>query len=116
MLETEIKKLTVAVEALTKATLESAGTPTVAAVAAAKPAAAAPAADTTIEIPADTPVAAPPADKKQVVEGIIALAKAKGREAAAALLAEYGATKVPELKDKSVYGEIVAKIDAILAS
>lgn len=123
MLESEIKKLTVAVEALTKATLERAGTATVtptAPVAAAPAAAPAAAVDTSIQIPADAPVAettaAPPADKKQIVEGIMALAKAKGRESAAALLASYGATKVPELKDPSVYGEIVVKINNLLAS
>lgn len=53
-------------------------------------------------------------DKKTLTAKIIAVAKEKGREAAANLLAEYGATKVPELEE-SVYGEVYAKAEELLA-
>lgn len=109
-LETEIKKLTVAIEANTLAQLGAQPAPTAAAAKAAKPAAK-PAAKKAAAKPAADD--APAATKKDIVEGIIRLAKDKGREVAAGLLAEYGATKVPDLKDESVYGEIVAKINAL---
>lgn len=120
MLESEIKKLTVAVEANTAALTGGA-----APVAAAAPAAAA---ATAIEIPVDIPpvetqlgtgaeVVVPPADLKQITEGIVALCKAKGRDAAALLMAEYGAQKVPDLKKVSdKYPEILAKINALIAA
>ena len=127
MLESEIKKLTAAVEANTVAL--TGGVPVAAAapviVAPVAGAGAAPAeVSTAIEIPIDVPAAGaaevivpPAADLKQITEGIVALCKAKGRESAAKLMAEYGAQKVPDLKkvaDK--YDEILAKINALIAA
>ncbi len=125
MLETEIKKLTAALEANTAAlggTVSLSDTPAATAPAAAAktaPAAVVDVLNIPIESPAvvdvaDTP-AAPPADLKQITEGIVALCKAKGREAAAKLMAEYGAQKVPDLKKVSEqYPEILAKINAAI--
>ncbi len=119
MLESEIKKLTAAVEANTAA-LTSGAAPVAAAPAAAAPAAASTAIEIPVVLPAPVevaPVVAPAADLKQITEGIVALCKAKGRETAAQLMAEYGAQKVPDLKkvpDK--YDEILAKINALIAS
>ena len=53
-------------------------------------------------------------DKKALAAKVIELAKAKGRDAAAALLAEFGATKVPEVKDED-YGAVFAKADELLS-
>jgi len=141
MLETEIKKLTAALEANTAARLGGAtaaarlgGATAVAAsglaaaVAAPAPAdvtasvaetAPVPAATIEIEMPPEIPttVAVPAADLKQITEGIVALCRAKGRDAAGLLLAEYGAQKVPDLKKVSdKYGEILAKINAAIAA
>ena len=133
MLESEIKKLTAAVEANTAALIGGA----VAAPSAPKPAAAAaatvelipggaPAPSTAIDIPVDVEVppaalaaAAPVVEVtlKQITEKVLELAKAKSRDVAFSLLAEYGATKVPELKGKEAqFAEIAAKIDALLAA
>lgn len=125
MLESEIKKLTAAVEANTAALTSGAAPAVTGAVAAASGAKVAPAvASTAIEIPVEAPapadvapVAAPAADLKQITEGIVALCKSKGRETAAQLMAEYGAQKVPDLKKVSdKYDEILAKINALIAA
>lgn len=122
MLESEIKKLTAAVEANTAA-LSVGGTdpfadgPVKAVGAEQVAAAAAPAAvDLTIDIPVDAkPEAA--VTLKQITEGIVELCKAKGRESAAMLMAEYGAQKVPDLKKVSdKYTEIFAKIHALITA
>lgn len=57
---------------------------------------------------------APAVDKKTLTAKIIELAKEKGRDAAAKLLAEYDAQKVPEL-DESVYGEVYEKAKELLS-
>ncbi len=143
MLETEIKKLTVAVEANTKAVLEAVGTPAIGTVAAqpavpnttaagsaiaaapAAPAAApaaVPAAPAAAAAPAATPAAAadpaalPPATKDQIVDATVACAENKGREVAMGILAKYGATRVPELEDESVWPNVLAELVAANAS
>ena len=124
MLETEIKKLTTAVEANTAALLGGATLPVaksapVPAAAAAKtePAPGATVGDIPVDIPTAEPVAAEPVTLKQITEGIVNLCKAKGRESAAMLMAEYGAQKVPDLKKVSEkYGEILGKINALIES
>ena len=105
MLETEIKKLTVAIEAYTLALLGNKAPD--------KPAPGP--APTTVSTPDETPAPTAAVTKKQIVEGIVRLAKGKNRETAAKLLAEYGAQKVPDL-DVAVYPEFLAKIDQILAA
>jgi len=114
MLETELKKLTAALEANTTALLGG-GAPDVVV---AKDAGNASPTPVVVDIPpapvaVDTPAPAA-ANLKMITEGIVALAKAKGREAAATLLAEYGAARVPDLKKVSdKYDEIFAKITAL---
>lgn len=61
------------------------------------------------------PVVAAPT-KKQLVDKFILLAQEKDRTVAIALLAEFGVTKLPELKDKAQWAPFVAKIDALLAA
>jgi hypothetical protein len=127
MLETEIKKLTAAVEANTAAILggsraaatASETAPTAAPVTTAAPAAADPLAGLGGAAPAPATAEVSPAPVavtlKQITEGIVALCKAKGREAAAMLMAEYGAQKVPDLKkDADKYPEILGKINALI--
>lgn len=130
MLETEIKKLTAAVEANTAALGElvtgaippaasdakpaPAPTPAAAAVTAqAEPAPAPAAAEAPAEAPAETP-AAEAVTKKQLVEKFVELAKGKGREVASRLLAEYKIAKLPELKDETVWPEFYAKMVSLL--
>lgn len=130
MLETDLKKLTAAVEANTAALIGNAvAGKTAAAVIPAAAVTPAAAAKTAIDIPVDVPPAAASAKtiiddadaapvvvtKKQIIEIIIKLAQDKGRETAAALLAEYGAAKIPELKDESLFPEILAKATALLS-
>jgi hypothetical protein len=108
MLETEIKKLTAAIEANTVALTGS--TP-----AAPAPAAPAPVIETSTGAPAAP--AAPDATYEQVTQAIMAVAKQVNREAATKLLADYSAVRVPDLKkDPSKYGEIAAKAAALLPS
>ena len=57
---------------------------------------------------------APSVDKKTVTAKVIELAKSKGREAAAGLLAEFGATKVPEVKEED-YAAVFAKAEELLS-
>lgn len=112
MLETEIKKLTAAIEANTAALLG--GEAPAKKPAKPKPAAKPAAAEEPVveEPPAETEITI-----KEVTAKILDLGKAKGRQAAVSLLSDYGATKVPDLKkDPSKYGEIVAKIDGLLAA
>lgn len=125
MLESEIKKLTAAVEANTAALLGGATTAPEAVTSAdatTEPVAAAvgdiPLDDAPATAPATTaPVVAEAVTLKQITEGIVALCKAKGRESAAHLMAEYGAQKVPDLKKVSEkYGEILGKINALIES
>lgn len=116
MLESEIKKLTAAVEANTAALTGGAAPVTaVTSVPIVDP----------LDIPVDTPAApaaddtpaAPAATLKDITEGIVRLCKAKGRDPAALLMAEYGAQKVPDLKKVSdKYDEILAKINALIAA
>ena len=128
MLETELKKLTAAVEANTAAlggTAPAAAIPPIegaAEAAAASPltidipaVGAAPVLATDVELPPGTEaqVTVPVADLKAITEAIVELCKAKGREAAAQLMAEYGAQKVPDLKQHAdKYPEILAAIKA----
>lgn len=58
---------------------------------------------------------APAVDKKTLTAKVIELAKTKGRETAAGALAEFGATKVPEVKEED-YGALFAKAEALLQS
>ena len=120
MLESELKKLTTAVEANTAALLGAAPAAAKAAAPAAAvdaaPAAVAAAKATTEPVPAatvDIPIDTAPevtVTLKMITEGIVNLCKAKGRESAALLMAEYGAQKVPELKaGADRYPEIYAK-------
>jgi len=79
-----------------------------------KPAAAAPTAPvptqsapaaTTVESPSET--TAPAVAVGDVNTAIIGLAKAKGRDAAVAVLQQFGVTKVPELKPAQ-YADVIA--------
>ncbi len=126
MLETAIKKLTEAVEANTAALAALQGSaPAATSAETPKPSTAktepvaepAPAAEAE---PEPTPEPAAPADDvtlKDVTAKVLELGQKKGRQAAVQLLGEYGATKVPDLKTKAAdkFGEIVAKIDGLLA-
>lgn len=132
MLETAIKKLTEAVEENTKHlqvlhnSLRSAPvtapaeTPKDASPANAEPvaepstSAAAPAPEPAPETPPESEPAAN-VTKAQLAEATIAVAKAKGREAAASILAKYGASKVPELKPED-FGHVFADLKAVLES
>lgn len=124
MLESEIKKLTVAVEANTAALTLDAESAILGTVAAAKdaaaPADASPVADamtTAIDIPVVDVKPEVAITLKMITEGIVSLCKAKNREAAAKLMAEYGAAKVPDLKKVSdKYPEILAKINALISA
>ena len=125
MLESEIKKLTAAVEANTAARIggATAATPAAAAPAAAAPAApaaAAPAAAAPAATPAAATVAVEPAPaavveitKKALTEKFIELAAEKGREVAMQVLAEYGVASLPEL-DKAKWSAFFAACDAKL--
>jgi 2-oxoglutarate dehydrogenase E2 component (dihydrolipoamide succinyltransferase) len=113
MLETEIKKLTAAVDANTAALLGNVVSTPPAVAPAPAPAAPAPAAPAPA---APTPPAAADATYEQVTKAITTVARDVSRESAVKLLADYGAVKVPDLKkDPSKYGEIVAKAEAMLA-
>ena len=132
MLETQLKKLTEAVEANTAAILASNNgsalpTATPETTNEAKPA---PAAAVT-EPPAPTaaapaaepaPTAAAPAGelvvtKKMLGEATIAVArKFNDRNKAIQILSKYGAQKVPELKDESVWPQVLADLQAALES
>jgi hypothetical protein len=123
MLETEIKKLTAAIEANTAA-LTGNGTVTAAPATApapaatpapaAEPAAAAPATEAPAT-PPEAPAAAVEVDKKKLTEKFIELAQAKGRDVATQLLAEFGVSKLPELKDKQQWPVFYAKCEELLA-
>lgn len=109
MLETEIKKLTKAVEANTAALLNG-GAPAAAPAEQTDPPAAS----------APEPAAPPPADDSVSYDDLVAkfteLGK-KSRDAAIGLLGEYGAAKLPDIKKTpEKFAEIAAKIDAKLAS
>ena len=57
---------------------------------------------------------APPADKitsTQVAQALVALMKDKGRDAGVAVLQQFGASKVPEIKAKD-YPKVLAAIKA----
>lgn len=136
MLESEIKKLTAAVEANTAARTGGAAPAVTGAVA--KPAAAsvvpeAPAAAPVVPggieaaLAAAAPAAAAPAaaaaaaapepvvvevDKKALTQKFIELAQSQGREVAQQLLAEYGIASLPELKDKALWPAFFAACDA----
>lgn len=66
------------------------------------------------DVPASAPVA--PAgeilDKKQIIAAVIALAKAKGREAASAFMAKYGVSKASEFNDPTIYVDVLAALTA----
>jgi hypothetical protein len=134
MLESEIKKLTAALEANTAALTgnkvaaalsEKVATPPKKKAAQASPAAATPTTDPLDDALAITPgvqevvtdepapvVAA--ATKDEVIAATIALAKAKGRDAPVPIFGTFGikkATECPEAK----YGELVAALTAALA-
>ena len=70
--------------------------------------------------PAPTPAAeaeiasAPEATYDDVKRAIIEVSKAKGRDAAVALLAEFGATKAPDLKPEQ-YAALRARAAEVLA-
>ena len=140
MLETEIKKLTAAVEALNDK-LSSGGDLIAAAAqsekiapavevkeaAQASPAAAAPSLDDVLAIkpevvppenvpdPAtDTPAAVEAATKQQVIDATIELAKAKGRDAPVPIFTDFGIKKATECPEAR-YGELVAALTAALA-
>lgn len=117
-LESAIDRLAAAVESLAASNGGTTAAPT--APKAAKPAKAAKAAaPTPTPEPAPTP-AAPAAtgtDKKALTQKFIDLAKGKGRQVAAELLAKYGAADLPALLAQTdKYDEAAAAIDAALAS
>jgi len=138
MLETEIKKLTAALEANTAAltgnkvaaALSEKVAPAVKPkkeAAQASPAAATPTLDDALAIKpkAETPVAAavaaptpaPAAEaatKQAVIDATIALAKAKGRDAPVPIFTTFGIKKATEC-DAAQYGELVAALTAALA-
>lgn len=125
MLESEMKKLTAAIEANTAALtgVDQAIVAADAALAAtpeapAAGAAAAPAVAPTIGAAAVVTPEAPAVavDKKMLTSKFIELAQAKGREAAQQLLAEYNITSLPELKDKNQWPAFYAAIEAKLAA
>lgn len=49
-------------------------------------------------------------DKKQIIAAVIALAKAKGREPAKTVLAQFGAAKAAELNDAAQYPAVLAAL------
>lgn len=122
-LETEIKKLTAAIENAVAALSEK-GT-TAPKKAQASPAATAPK-DDGLVIPANETVAdmltpptppVPPAvaageiiDKKQIIAAVINLAKTKGREPAKIVLAQFGVAKAAELNDPTQYVAVLAAL------
>jgi len=136
MLETEIKKLTAAIEVLTAtmtgnkvaaALSEKVVKPPVKKAAQASPAAATPTLDDALAIKPETPVAAAVAapepapapateavTKDAVIAATIALAKAKSREAPVAVFAQFGITKATEATEAQ-YGELHAALVAALA-
>lgn len=116
-IESELKKLTAAIEANTAAILKVSEV------------ASAPApATTTAETPKPSPAKAEPApepspaepsteeatvDKKAITARVIKLAKTKGRDAAGSLLAKFGATKVPDIAE-SDYPKVWAELNKLL--
>ena len=141
MLESEIKKLTAAVTALTAAlhtvrlpatdgatsattpvpAQDAQETPSPAPVAAPEPAptpvaAAVAAPEVSAPVTATEVAATKAPTKKQLVEKFIELAQAKDREVAVTLLAKFGVAKLPELTDKAKWPEFMAAVDEILAS
>jgi len=135
MLETEIKKLTAAVEALNSklssggdliaaaaAPSEKVATPPAKKAAQASPAAAAPSiADELAITPETKPEAAPAAPapateavtKDAVIAAVIELAKTKGRDAPVAIFTNFGITKATEATEAQ-YGELHAALVAAL--
>ena len=128
MLESEIKKLTAALEANTAALIgnkvaaalsEKVATPPKKKAAQASPAAATPSLDDALAIKptvtaavTDEP-ATEAATKDEVIAATIALAKGKGRDAPVVIFSAFGikkATECPEAK----YGELVAALTAAL--
>ncbi len=119
MIETELKKLTAAVEANTAALLNGAPAVNVAETPSPIPADKQPVVPPTNETAIDdgaVGAAAKPVERTEITKAIIALCKVKPREIGAAILAKYGAVKVPDLKDESKYAEILADITAALES
>ena len=132
MLETEIKKLTTAVENLT---IAMSGKDTVVAAqsekaapavkkeeaAQASPAAATPTLDDALAITPETPdpetvvrqPAAPTATKDEVIQATIKLAQDKGRDAPPPIFATFGIKKATECPEEK-YGELVAALVAAL--
>ena len=131
MLESEIKKLTAAVTELTAtinggtiSTIPATSEPAKDAQETPSPAPAATPAPTpvaaTVAAPEVTAPEAPAAEvkaptKKQLVEKFIELAQSKDREVAVKLLADFGVSKLPELKDKTKWPEFIAAVDVLLA-
>lgn len=125
MLETAIKKLTDAVEELTatikgsapsSVTVETPAPSPAPSAAAAEPTKqdAPPAPEPTPETPSE-PAAASDITKQMLAEATIEVARKKGREAAVSILAKYGASKVPELKDPGVWPQVYADLQKALA-
>ena len=135
MLETEIKKLTTAVENLTitlnadntvaAALSEKSATPPAKKAAQASPAAATPSLDDALAITPDdvkpevaTETPAPGdfavATKDEVIQATIKLAQAKGRNAPVPIFADFGIKKATECPEAR-YGELVAALVAALA-
>lgn len=132
MLESEIKKLTAAIEANTAALTgdpvvipaaapAGAASPEIPAAAvvlqAGQPAVNTPAVPVTPDVPAPVVPAAPATlTKKVLTEKFIEVAQLKGREAAQQLLAEYSITSLPELKDKALWPAFFAACEAKIAT
>jgi len=139
MLETEIKKLTAALEANTAALTgnkvaaalsEKVATPPKKKAAQASPAAATPSLDDALAIKPETPVAAAvaapepapaPAEtgteavtKDAVIAAVIELARTKGRDAPVAIFTTFGIKKATEATEAQ-YGELHAALVAALA-
>lgn len=121
-LESTLTKLIAAIEDNTAAMRELANTPEPVSTTTEPPK---PKSETAEPAPEPSPEPAPAAeteeakasgiDKKALTAKIIELAKTKGRDAASKLLAEYGATKVPEVKEED-FDAVFAKADAILGA
>lgn len=117
MLETEIKKLTAAVEANTAAIEAVVSALNNGNTSADRPT---PAPESTSE--SDKPQVLPPTKeqakveaksdvtKADVVKAVVSLGKAKGREVVMQVFATYGITKLPEMKDTSKYAALLADL------
>jgi hypothetical protein len=136
-LENELKRNTEAIIELTNALTANNSKKGTVPAASPKPAQASPAVSApTPDVFDDTPTAAAPAkaakpavaaeanvgtehvpliDKKQIINGVIALAKKRGRDVATKMMSEFGYAKASEFNDAAQYPAVMAKIDELSA-